>query len=255
MRVIIVGAGEVGYQITKFLAAEGVDVVVVERDAAKLSRVEELDVATIAADGLSPSALKEAGAESADMLLAVTDSDETNMIACMLAKAMYKIPRKIARIRNPEYYRNEKLLDKENLDIDPAISPEREVANAIIRLIEAPFATDVEDFEDGLIKIIGVRIKETSPLARVALKNVRSLNPPKNFLIAIVERDGKVIIPAGDDRIMPGDIVFMPVRKWEVGDAIRGSWELPQNLPGRSWWLAAAVSDTTWPQRWRAGRT
>jgi trk system potassium uptake protein TrkA len=155
------------------------------------------------------------------MLLAVTDSDETNMIACMLAKAMTGIPRKIARIRNPDYYSNEQLLGKENLDIDPAISPEKEVALSIIRLIEAPFAQDVDDFEDGLIKIIGFRIKDDSPLARVELKNIRLLDPPKNFLIAIIERDGKVIIPTGDDKIMPDDIIYMPVRKWEVGDAIR----------------------------------
>jgi len=221
MRVIIVGAGEVGYQVTKFLSAEGVDVVVVERDPAKLSRIEELDVATIAADGLSPTALKEAGADNADMLLAVTDSDETNMIACMLAKAMHKIPRKIARIRNPEYYRNEKLLSSENLDINPAISPELEVATAINRLIEAPFATDVDDFEDGLIKIIGYRITDTSPLAKKALKNIRGMTPEKSFLIAIIERDGKVIIPSGEDKILPDDIIYMPVRKWEVGDAIK----------------------------------
>jgi trk system potassium uptake protein TrkA len=220
MRVIIVGAGEVGYQITKFLSAEGLDVVVIERDQAKLARIEERDVATIAADGLSPSALKEAGADNADILLAVTDSDETNMIACMLTKAMYQIPRKIARIRNPEYYRNEKLLSRENLDINPAISPELEVANAINRLILAPFATDVDDFEDGLIKIVGYRITETSPLARMELKNIRNINPEKNFLIAIIERDGKVIIPDGEDKILPEDIIYMPIRKWEIGDAL-----------------------------------
>jgi trk system potassium uptake protein TrkA len=222
MRVIIVGAGEVGYELAKFLSMEEVDIVVIDQDAKKLSRVsEELDVATIAADGLSPSGLREAGAENADMLLAVTNSDETNMIACMLGKAMFSIPRKIARIRNPEYFRNEQLLSRENLDIDPAISPEVEVATAIVRLLEAPFASDVEDFEDGLIKIIGFRVPETSKLNDVALKNVRALSPPKNFLIGMIERNGNVIIPTGDDRIRKDDTIFMPIRKWEVGDAIR----------------------------------
>jgi trk system potassium uptake protein TrkA len=222
MRVIIVGAGEVGYQLSKFLSMEELDIVVIDQDAKKLARVsEELDVATIVADGLSPSGLTEAGAEDADMLLAVTNSDETNMIACMLGKAMFSIPRKIARIRNPEYFRNERLLSKENLDIEPAISPEVEVATAIIRLLEAPFASDVEDFEDGLIKIIGFRVPEASKLKGVALKNVRSLSPPKNFLIGMIERDGNVIVPTGDDRIKKDDIIFMPMRKWEVGDAIR----------------------------------
>ena len=102
MRVIVIGAGEVGYQITRTIAAEGSDVVVVDKDQAKLQRIgEELDVATIAMDGSNPIALKEAGAAEAEILLAVTDSDETNMITCMLAKAMFpSIKRKIARIRN-----------------------------------------------------------------------------------------------------------------------------------------------------------
>jgi trk system potassium uptake protein TrkA len=222
MRVIIVGAGEVGYQLTKFLSMEEVDIVVIDQDAKKLARVnEELDVATIVADGLSPSGLGEAGAKNADMLLAVTNSDETNMIACMLGKAMFSIERKIARIRNPEYFRNDQLLSKENLDIDPAISPEVEVATAIIRLLEAPFASDVEDFEEGLIKIIGFRVPENSKLKDVALKKVRTLSPPKNFLIGMIERSGNVIIPTGDDRIEEGDTIFMPMRKWEVGEAIR----------------------------------
>lgn len=95
MRVIIVGAGEVGYQIAKFLTYEGVDVVIIDRDGSKLRRIsEELDIATIEAEGSDPSAFKEAGADNADLLLAVTNSDETNMIACLLGKAMFNIKRK-----------------------------------------------------------------------------------------------------------------------------------------------------------------
>jgi trk system potassium uptake protein TrkA len=222
MRVIVVGAGEVGYQVTRFLALEGLDVVAIEKDPVKIGRIsEELDVATIVADGLSPLGLKEAGAEDADMLIAVTDSDETNMIACLLAKAMFGIPRKIARIRNPEYFGNEKLLSGENLDIDPAISPEMEVATAVIRLVEAPFASDVEDFEGGLIRIIGFSVPEGSNLMGIALKNIKDLAPPKNFLIGMVEREGSAIIPSGEVRMQADDIIYMPVRKWEVGDAIR----------------------------------
>lgn len=220
MRVIIVGAGEVGYQITKFLAMEAVDVVVVEKDPEKLKRIsDELDVATIVADGCSPSVMKEAMADKADMLLAVTDSDETNMIACLLAKAMFNIPRKIARIRNPEYFKNEKLLSKENLDIDPAINPEFEVARAVIRLLETPFAIDVEDFEDGLIKVIGFRVPEGSGLIGTRLKKLQDL-PSKKFLIGIIERQDAIIIPSGDDTIEVNDVIYMPVKKWEVGDAM-----------------------------------
>ena len=222
MRVIVVGAGEVGYQLARYLVLENINVVIIDRDPVKLGRInEELDVATIVADGTSPLALKEAGADKADMLLAVTDSDETNMITCMLAKAMFTIPRKIARLRNLEYINNEKLLSPENLDINPAISPEIEVASAVIRLLETPFATDVEDFEDGLIKIIGFKVPENSRLTGIAFKDLGKLNPPKNFLIGIIERERTVIIPRGDDRIKQGDIIYMPVRKWEVGDSLK----------------------------------
>lgn len=220
MRAIIVGAGEVGYQIARFLALENIDVVIVEKDPAKMGRIsEDLDVATVAGDGLSPSALKEAGADKADILLAVTNSDETNMISCLIAKAMFDIPRKIARIRNPEYFRNEKLLGKENLDIDPAISPEYEVAKAIVRLLETPFATEVEELEDGLVKVIGFKVPEESSLVGKTLKGFQKL-PSKKFLVGIIVRDEQIIIPSGDDSVQAGDVIYMPVKKWEVGDAL-----------------------------------
>jgi trk system potassium uptake protein TrkA len=220
MRAIIIGAGEVGYQLTKFLSMEAIDVVVIEKDPSKIARItEELDVATIVADGLSPSAMKEAGADKADILLAVTNSDETNMISCLIAKAMYNIPRKIARIRDPEYFNNEKLLGKDNLDINPAISPELEVARAIIRLLEIPFASDVEEFEEGLIKVIGFKVPWDSALAGSSLRSFQE-QPTRKFLIGIIERDGGVVIPSGDDIIRTEDVIYMPVKKWEVGDAM-----------------------------------
>jgi trk system potassium uptake protein TrkA len=149
MRVIIVGAGEVGYHIARFLSLESIDVVVIDKDKDKLRRViEDLDVAVVEGEGGGPSTLKMAEADNADILLAVTDSDETNMIACLLGK-VFNIPRKIARIRNPEYFYNERLLSSENLDIDPAINPELELARAVERLLELPLATDIEELSDS----------------------------------------------------------------------------------------------------------
>lgn len=219
MRVIIVGAGEVGYQIAKFLSLEFINVVVIDKDRNKLKRiVEELDVAVIEGEGGDPRTLKEAEAERADILLAVTDQDETNMIACLLGK-VFNIPRKIARIRNPEYFRNERLLSKENLDIDPAINPELELAKAIERLLEVPFATDVEDFENGLIKVIGFKVPEKATLVRRSLKELgRYMN--RKFLVGIIERGEKTIIPSGRDVIREGDIIYMPVKKGEVENTI-----------------------------------
>lgn len=216
MRVIIVGAGEVGYQIAKFLTYEGVDVVIIDRDGDKLKRIsEELDIATIEAEGSDPSAFKEAGADKADLLLAVTNSDETNMIACLLGKAMFNIKRKIARIRNPDYFFNKELLGSSNLDIDPAINPELETARAITRLLESPFATEVIDFEQGRIMVIGFKIPPDSPITGKKLKAIRTILH-KDFLIGLIERYENVIVPSGDDILQEGDIVYVPLRKEEI---------------------------------------
>lgn len=221
MRVIIVGAGEVGYQIAKFLSAEFLDVVLIDKDRNKLRRiVEEIDVAVIEGEGGDPSALKEAEASEADIILAVTDSDETNMIACLLAKAMFGIPRKIARIRNPEYFNNEKLLSRQNLDIDPAINPELEIARAIIRLLQVPDATDVEEFEGGLVKVIGFKVTGESPLLGKSLKKLGA-NMEKKFLIGIIVREDRAIIPSGNDVIRSGDIIYMPMKKDEVEQTVK----------------------------------
>lgn len=216
MRVIIVGAGEVGYQVAKFLTYEGIEVVIIDRDGDKLRRIsEELDIATIEAEGSDPSAFKEAGADQADLLLAVTNSDETNMIACLLGKAMFKIKRKIARIRNPDYFFNKELLGKSNLDIEPAINPELEAAEAAARLIENPFASEIIEFEQGRIMVIGFKIPKESPLNGKKLKSIRSVIN-KDFLIGTIERDENVKIPTGDDIIHEGDIVYVPVVKEQI---------------------------------------
>lgn len=218
MRVIIVGAGEVGYQISKFLTLESVEVVVIDKDKNNLKRIsEELDVAVIEAEGGDPSAFKDAEADKADILLAVTNSDETNMIACLLGKAMFNIPRKIARIRNPDYFFNKELLGKSNLDIDPAINPELEIAKAIIRLLEIPFAAEVEDFENGIIKVIGFKIDAKSCLTGKSLKDLRR-EIKKELIIGIIERNDKAIVPSGSDAIKENDIIYMPIKKVDIGE-------------------------------------
>lgn len=213
MRVIIVGAGEVGFQLAKFLSIENLDVVVIDTSKDKLKRIsQEMDVAMIEGEGGSPSVLKDAGADEADLLLAVTNMDETNMIACLVAKAMFQIPRNVARIRNLEYFSNEVLL--QSLGIDPAISPEIEAAKAVIRLIEVPFAADVEDFEEGNVKVLGFRIPPDSKLLGKAFKNL-NLTEPK-ILIGAIQRGDKVIIPSGNDTIKKNDIIFLPVKREDI---------------------------------------
>jgi len=220
MRVIILGAGEVGYQIAKVLSFEPIEVVVIDKDTEKLKRItKDIDVAVIEGEGGSPSILEQADAHRTDILLAVTDKDETNMIACLLAKAMFGIPRKIARIRNPEYYNNEKLLGSANLDIDPAINPELELAQAVIRLLETPFASDIDEFEGGLVKVIGLKIPENSILIGKTLKNIRKMTQEK-FLIGLIVREDKALIPFGDCVLKTGDILYVPVKKEDVNKII-----------------------------------
>jgi trk system potassium uptake protein TrkA len=216
MRIIIVGAGEVGFQLAKVLSAENIDVVVIDKNKEKLKRLSgELDVAPTEGEGGSPSVLEEAGANQADILLAVTNIDEANMIACLVAKVMFQIPRNVARIRNLEYFSNEVLLN--SLGINPAINPEIEAARAVIRLIEVPFAADVEDFEYGKVKVVGFRIPSDSELIGKAFKDL-DLTKPK-VLIGAIQRNDKIIIPSGNDTLKKDDIIFLPV-PWENIDAV-----------------------------------
>jgi trk system potassium uptake protein TrkA len=213
MRVIIVGAGEVGFQIAKFLMTENIDVVVIDKNKEMIKRIsDELDVAVVEGSGGSPSVLKEAGIEEADILLAVTDMDEVNMIACLVAKTMFQIPQNIARIRNVEYFDNDVLL--KSLGIDPAISPEIEAAKAVIRLLEAPFAVELEDYEEGRVKVIGFKVPSDSKLIGKALKNLDLKNP--KVLIAAIQRGERMIIPTGDDVVRKDDIIYMPSRASSV---------------------------------------
>jgi trk system potassium uptake protein TrkA len=213
MRVIIVGAGEVGFQLARFLSSENIDVVVVDKSKEKLKEVsDELDVALVEGEGGSPTVLKDAGADEADILLAVTDLDETNMVACLVAKVMFQIPRNVARIRNHEYFSNEILL--KSLGINPAISPEIEVAKAVIRLIEVPFAADVEDYEDGKAKVIGFRIPSDSKLIGKAFKNLNITKP--KILIGAINRSNKIIIPSGNDILKKNDIIYLPVKRENI---------------------------------------
>lgn len=215
MRIIIIGAGEVGYHLARFLSQErDLEVVVVDRDTEKLRRItEELDVATVEGHGGSAEVLKEAGIEGADILLAVTNSDETNMIACLIAKALFNVRRKIARIRSLEYFTNEVLLN--HLEISPAINPELESADAVLRLIDAPFAYEVEDFEAGNLKVVAFKVEEGSVIAARTLKEFRE-KTGENILVGLIQRDGKAIIPRGVDRVLPSDIIYLPVHKDEL---------------------------------------
>ncbi len=208
MRVVIVGAGEVGFHIARRLASESKQVVVVDQNPDALRRVSEvLDVQTIQGSGCSPVVLSDANVMDADVFLAVTDSDEINIIACLFANAIAPEAIKLARIRNEEYHLYRDALTSAPLHISSIINPELEVIKAIDRLISVPGAVDFSEFADGRVKLVGIRL-EKGPLIGKQLMFFRDVVKDRNVLIAAIVREEKLTIPSGRDEIRAGDIVY-----------------------------------------------
>jgi trk system potassium uptake protein TrkA len=209
MNLIIVGAGEVGYHLAARLSQQKMDIVIIEKDEEKAARViDTLDVQTIHGSGSSVETLGQAGIENADMLIAVTNSDEVNMISCLVASVQSKAITKIARIRNPEYSQSLGIIGKNHLNIDLAINPEFELVNSLARLVEIPDATDVVEFAEGRVRITGIRVDPNSYVAGKKLRNLTQENEQHDIIIAALFRGDKIIIPRGDDIIQSNDLVY-----------------------------------------------
>ena len=209
MKIVIVGAGEVGFHIASHLAHENKDVVVVDKNADALRRVSEnIDVQVIHGSGSSPVVLTEAGIKSAEIILAVTNKDETNLVACLMASMLSPSTKKLARIRNADYDDYHEHFQQHAPHIDTVINPEIEVVKTIDRLMQVPGAVDVGEFADGRIKFIGVYLEKTARLAGVELSDLPSMLGDERPLIAAVVREDELIIPRGSDRLMAGDLVY-----------------------------------------------
>ncbi len=206
MRVIIIGAGKVGFSIAQMLSYENHDVVVIEKKQMRHKIIDEnLDVKTIHGSGASAAVLEEAGIYEADLLISVTEFDELNMVSCILAKK-YGVKKTVARVRNTEYFINTKMNLSKSLGIDLIINPERVTAEVISKLIQVPEAINVEYYADGKVQLLEVVIKEDSPVIN---KRLIEIDFPKPNLIVAILRDEKMIIPRGTDYIRPGDLVFI----------------------------------------------
>lgn len=209
MKIVIIGAGEVGIHIARKLSSEDKDVVLVEKREDRVQRVrEELDVLVVHGKGSSPSVLRKAGLASADILIAVTDSDETNIVACLIARKFSKNIIRVARIRDPEYRGAAGIVDKEGLNLNLAISPEEEVARTLIILADTPGTSDVLEFADGRVKLIGIKIEPGSPVAGKRLESLASIIGHKHLVAAIYTKD-QVVVPRGDAHIKEGDTIFL----------------------------------------------
>ncbi|MDR1961925.1 MAG: Trk system potassium transporter TrkA, partial [Gracilibacteraceae bacterium] len=206
MRVAIVGVGKLGYYLAECLVTEDHDVVVIEKNEERRTLVaEKLDVLTLPGNGASPKVLMNPEVRSADLIVAVTDSDEVNMIVCMAAKA-FGIPQTAARIRNMEYIgpRMEEEFHR-TLGIDLIISPEYATAVEISRVLMIPNALEVGEFADGKVRLQEMRIRSKSPLIGTPL---HSLALPAHVLVAGIFRGGEMIIPHGADKLLPHDHAF-----------------------------------------------
>jgi len=217
VKIIIVGAGDVGYHIAQKLSEENQEVFLIDKDPEKIRRIlENLDVQAIQGSGTSPGILKAAGAKDADLLVAATDSDEVNILACLLARIMNQYILKVARIRNPEYLQEKDLFSSGLLGIDQIINPESFMVETIMNLMIFPGSSDVIEFVDGRVKLIGITIKPDSPFAGKQLLSIKGLEG--KMLVGAIVRGEQVIIPHGEDTIQADDLVYVVVRGNELSE-------------------------------------
>lgn len=211
MKVIICGAGQVGTTLARQLSSEENDVVVIDQSEELIRRMDDsLDVRGIVGYASRPSVLEEAGAADADMLIAATLSDEVNMMACAVAQHLFHVPTKIARVRDEEYS-NERwagLFAEGALPIDVIISPEQEVARAIMRRLRAPGATEMIELADGAVRLVGVRLGEQSPIINTPLRQLTALFPDLNISVVGVVREGRPFVPSDQDQLFPRDEIY-----------------------------------------------
>jgi len=222
MKIIILGAGQVGSSAAEALVSEANDITAVDTDAGRLGALQEnLDLRTVVGNAASPSTLRAAGAEDADLLIAVTQSDQTNLCACRIAKTLFNVPTRIARLRQDEVLAHPELLDENNFAVDYAISPEQVVTDYIVKLIEFPGALQVMEFAGGLVSLVGVPAVQGGWLVGRPLRDIRKHIPEVDARIAALYRKDSPVNPKGDTVIEPGDEVFFLAATKDIRQVMR----------------------------------
>ena len=217
MKIIILGAGQVGSSLAENLTTEANDITLVDHNPDLLRALQDhLDIRTVQGEASYPEILSSAGADDADMIIAVTDSDETNMIACQVAYTIFHTPTKIARVRAVEYLNHPQLFAQEALPIDVLISPEQLITDNIRRLIETPGALQVLDFAEGQVQLVGVRAYYGGPLVGNELRRLREHMPNIDTRVAAIYRRNRAIIPEGHTVIEADDEVFFIAAKKDI---------------------------------------
>jgi trk system potassium uptake protein len=209
VRILIIGAGDVGFHLARQLSEEHHDVVVIEQDRDRVRVIEDsMDAVVVEGNGASLTVLERAGIARTDLLLAVTSQDEINLMACLSA-SQYEVPKRIARVSKPDYYDHTGILPPERLGVDLMINPERECARETYQLLHSAAATEFAEFEGGLVQLIGIRVKADAPVAGKRLLEIgRSAGGLKALVVAIA-RGRETIIPTGSTRVLAGDQVFI----------------------------------------------
>ena len=209
MKIIILGAGQVGGTLAEHLAIEQNDVTVVDTSIEKLRALQDrLDLRTVTGHASHPQTLYRAGAEDADMLIAVTNSDEINMMACQVAHSLYRTPTKISRVRSTNYLAHTELFDDSHVPVDVLIGPEQLVTDSMRELIANPGALQVLNFADGRVQLVAVRAFYGGPLVGQQLKEIRKHMPKVDTRVAAIFRRDQSIIPEGDTVVEADDEVF-----------------------------------------------
>ncbi|WND02320.1 Trk system potassium transporter TrkA [Temperatibacter marinus] len=214
MKIIVCGAGQVGFNIAKQLSEQGSDVTVIDQSAELVRKISDsLDVQGLVGHASDPYMLEKANATDADLIVAVTISDEVNMVACQVAHSLFQVPTKIARIRNQSYLKNKwaDLFNRDNMPIDVIISPEKEVAEALARRMQLPGAFNMMPFVDDRVRVIGMELDENCPVVNTPLRQLTELFPKLQTSVLAIYRKGRMFLPSSADQMEVGDEVYVAV--------------------------------------------
>ena len=223
MKIIVCGAGRIGKSLVGYLSQGNNDISVIDKDQRRLEEVsKEWDVMTVYGNAAHPDILEKSGAENADLILAATNNDEVNMVACQVADYLFHVRKKIARIDSPEYLDPVwcGLYNEERIAIDLIISPDRELADAIYNIIKIPGTTSVMSFSDKKLSLISIRCPEGCPLLKIPLSNLEMAAPELKINIVCVVRNGKSFIPNNDFSLEQDDEIYFLVEDADIDDAI-----------------------------------
>ena len=224
MNIIICGAGKVGYSISQQLSAQGHSITVIDESSDEIKRINETqDVKGVVGKATFPAVLENAGAQNADMIIAVTKTDENNMIICQLAHSLFNVGKKIARIRSKEFLEGKwsKLYNKSNLPIDVIISPEAEVAKSLFRKLEAPGALDNVPFAGDKIKVLEIDVQKNCPISNTSLKDLTEKFPDFKANILAVVRKEKFIFLKKKDQLLDGDKAFVVASSEQLNQILK----------------------------------